>query len=581
MTATSDLDLTMGVATERSAVRLRGLEIAAISGDIILEGIDLRLPQHGVVGIIGESGSGKSTLVRAILGAVAPGLVVRGEVAVDQDGVVVDMFTASPSTVRSVRSNTLAFLGQNPAAALTPTQRLGDAIAERLRTTGALPAVSDSREDRVGRLLEAVQLPSDNSFRRRYPHEVSGGQAQRVALARALASEPKVLLLDEPTTGLDVLTQSLVLDELERQQHATPRCVLIVSHDLAVIARLADSVVVLRHGRIVDAGSRRVLQDPRNEYTATLVASCPDPHRIAAPTDIGVTDDPALEIVSLHASHGGPTHRIHGTEQRVVTAAGVDLTIHRGECVALVGASGEGKSTLARAIVGAHIPDQGVVRLGGRDLSPDIDRRDAADRFAIQLVPQDPGASLNPRRRVGLILRDAIRRRDRQVDADAEAASLLRQVGLDPSITGRRPPSLSGGERQRVAIARALTLRPTVLICDEVTSALDVSVQAGILDLLRSLAHDGSVAILLITHDLGVVARTADRVAVLHGGRICEQGPVDRVLGAPEHPATRRLLAASPSLAEELTRARVSPETPAATRCVAEVPSRTTTQSES
>ena len=548
--------------TEIAAV-VEGLTVTTAAGRPILLDIDLTLRRSGVVGIIGESGSGKSTLVRALLGAATADLTVDGSVSVCHGDTMVDMFRADRPTVRAVRSGSVAFLGQNPGAALTPTLRIGDAVAERLvGTTGRT-----DRRRRAAQLLEAVQLPSDPGFLRRFPHELSGGQAQRVALARALASGPDILLLDEPTTGLDVVTQSLVLDELERQQVASPRSVLIVSHDLAVVARLAEDVVVMRNGAVVDRGDRSVLRKSTNAYTRTLVAACPDPNdsnRTGPPDDAGEgygdangdgvgrerppATAPRLRVVALQASH-----RAKGGH-RTVAAAGIDLAVASGECLALVGASGSGKTTLARAIVGAHRADGGSVRLGDRELAPELARRSLTDRFAIQLIPQDPGGSLNPRRKVGKTVADAVRRRHPHHDASAQTRALLDTVGLGSTVAGRRPATLSGGERQRVAIARALAVEPDVLICDEATSALDVSVQADVLRLLRDLVDERGLALLLITHDLGVVARIADRVAIIDAGAICEHGPTSRVLGSPEHPVTRSLLAAAPSLSHELAR---------------------------
>lgn len=550
-----------------TTVDASGLSVVVSStGRRILCGVDLSFGAGQVVGVVGESGSGKSTLVRALLGAAAPSLEVTGEVRISSDGTVVDMFRASRRTVRSVRSTTMAFLGQNPAAGLTPTMRVGDAIGERL---GGLSR--PDREARTRELVESLRLPADVEFLRRFPHELSGGQAQRVALARALASQPRVLLLDEPTTGLDVVTQAQILDELSRLQEQAGLATLIVSHDLAVVARLADTVVVMRNGEVVETGGwAPVLSAPGHAYTQTLVAVAPD-HRVVRSADRDRTDpvegeecdpsdrahdrfhdhdatEPVLEVLGLHAGHRIDRRR------RIVAAAGVDLDVHAGECVALVGSSGSGKSTMARVIVGAHRRDAGVVRLLGRDLGDSIASRRQADRWAIQLIPQDPAGSLNPRRRVGSVVADVVRRRRPGVDADAAAHDLFVAVGLDPSLADRRPGTLSGGERQRVAIARALAAEPQVLICDEITSALDVSVQAGVLDLVRRLIEERRLAVFFISHDLGVVARVADRVAVLEGGRICEHGSVVDVLRDPSHEITQELLAASPSLVGELSR---------------------------
>lgn len=521
-----------------SAIEVEHLTVRTATQKI-LDDVSIVVPAGAVVGVIGESGSGKTTLARSLLGALARNLTASGTVRVDG----VDMLAANPQAVRRVRRSRVAYVGQEPGAALTPTMRIGVAVAERL--------AGEADHDRVAREFEAVELPSDRGFLRRYPHELSGGQLQRVVLARALASEPAILVLDEPTTGLDVITQSAVLEQI-RRRHAG-RTMVVISHDLAVIARLADEVVVMRHGRVVEAGPCiSVLAGPNAEYTRSLVAACLDPRHDHATPHLHDPDTVVLSVQSLAAGHRSRT----GCS--VVAAADVEFDVHAGECVALVGASGAGKSTIARALVGAHRRDRGVLMHRGDPLEVDVSSRDQSQRWGIQLVPQDPRRSLNPRRAVGITIADVVRRRhgwSRRTDStqiQATVADLLRSVGLDPALGGRRPGSLSGGECQRVVIARALAARPDVLICDEVTSALDVSVQAGVLDLIRSLIVEHRIGVLFITHDLGVVARIADRVYVLDSGRVCEHGDVRTVLDCPSHDVTRALVAASPSLSNEL-----------------------------
>ena len=531
-------------------LRVAGLEVRlGTTGRPILHGVDITVAPGSVLGVVGESGSGKTTLLRCLLGAVAPGLEVSGSVVI-ADGVHErELCGASGRTLRDVRSRRIAYLAQDPAASLTPTMRIGKAIAERL------PRPIAGRDESVRALLRSVDLPDDDDFVRRYPHALSGGQAQRVALARALAARPDVVLLDEPTTGLDVVTQAELLDELGRQQERTARTTVIVSHDLAVIARLADDLIVLRRGHIVERGPcRPTLRRPQHPYTQRLVDACPDPRSdpVAAPPPTAAVEPnstaPPLQLRGLTA-----THR-RRRRPPVVAARQLDLDVGAGECLALVGASGSGKSTIARTIVGAHRPDAGEVLLGGRTLAPSVAARRPADRFAIQLVPQNPTSSLNPRRMVGRAVADVVRRCRTGVDVDATVTQLLTEVGLDPALGQRRPGTLSGGERQRVAIARALAADPAVLICDEVTSSLDVSVQAGVVRLLRELVDDHGLAMLFITHDLGLVNDIADRVAVLDRGELCESGDASAVTRSPRHPVTRRLLAASPSLTTELER---------------------------
>ncbi|MEO1057516.1 MAG: ABC transporter ATP-binding protein [Actinomycetota bacterium] len=555
-----ELAASVGVVAP-AALQVQGLRVtAARTGRCILNDLDLTVAPGAVVGVVGESGSGKTTLLRSFLGAVADGLDTAGNVQLVDGDAAVSLLDTSPRQLRAVRSQRIAYLAQDPARGLTPTMRLGAAIAERLPSTYDRAA----RRIAVGELLASVGLPNDDEFVRRYPFALSGGQAQRVALARALAATPDVLLLDEPTTGLDVVTQAELLDELRRQHQRTPRTTVIVSHDLAVIARLADDIVVLRNGSIVEAGNcRATLREPQHAYTRELVDACPDPLRV------GALDTPAWAAGRSGdgADAANATLRVRGlvaTHRRsrhvpVVAAHDLDLDLRAGTCVALVGASGSGKSTIARTIVGAHVPDAGVIELDSRQLPARLDDRPATDRWRVQWIPQDPTSSLNPRRTVGRAVADVVRRcrtgptqaSDRD-DVDAAVERLFREVGLDPALAARRPGALSGGERQRVAIARALAASPAVLICDEVTSALDVSVQAGVVRLLRSLVDDHDLAMLFITHDLGLVHDIADEVAVLHDGQVCEMGRVDAVVSSPQHAATRTLLAASPSLSAEL-----------------------------
>ncbi|MEO1059931.1 MAG: ABC transporter ATP-binding protein [Actinomycetota bacterium] len=531
---------------------VRGLTVTAPRiGRRILDGLDLELEPGAVTGVVGESGSGKTTLLRSLLGAIAPGLVATGEVELVDPDRSLELLGASRAQLRDVRARRIAYLAQDPARSLTPTMRIGAAVAERLPPT----IRRADRDAAVRDLLESVGLPADDDLLRRRPFAVSGGQAQRVALARALASSPDVLLLDEPTTGLDVVTQADVLDELRRQHERSPRTTVIVSHDLAVVARLAEHVVVLRHGEIVERGPcHDTLRHPRHAYTRQLVEACPDPlatdgsGRNSPPRD---TAPAVLRIDGLVATHRRPRR------PPVVAADGIDLELRAGRCLALVGSSGSGKSTIARAVVGAHRPDAGTVSLDDRTVAPSFGDRPPSDRWQIQLVPQDPTSSLNPRRDVGRAVADVVRRCRSDVPAARVAdtvAELFVQVGLDPSLMLRRPGALSGGERQRVAIARALAASPSALVCDEVTSALDVSVQADVVRLLRSLVDEQGLAMLFITHDLGIVHDIADEVAVLHHGRVVEIGAVDELLTAPGDDVTKTLLAASPSLSAELER---------------------------
>ena len=475
-----------------------------------------------------------------------------------------------------------------------------DAHASARRGVGAVDAA-----------LASVHLPADPEFARRYPHQLSGGQQQRVTIATALVCEPPLVVLDEPTTGLDVVTQARILDEIDRLRRERGLAIVYVSHDLAVVSQIADRIAVMYAGRIVEEGrAADMLTRPRHPYTRGLVASIPDhlhPRRLEAmpgiavgvgerpsgcafaprcPIKVEACDATMPELVEIGAgeerallrmaanpcSRAGATvagclrpragcrcsrskglRAVHGgRREQVVAADDVSFELAEGECVALVGESGSGKTTIARCVAGLHAPAAGAILLDGEQLGPRAKGRSREQRRRIQIVFQNPYDSLNPRHRVG----DAIARPARvlrdlsRAEAAAEVVRLLERVRLPARLAQRFPGELSGGERQRVAIARALAANPDLLVCDEITSALDVSVQAAVLELLAELRTDLRLSLLFITHDLGVVATIADRVLVLDGGVVCEQGSVDDVIERPQNEYTRRLVASAPRLPE-------------------------------
>ncbi|MCY3656155.1 MAG: ABC transporter ATP-binding protein [Chloroflexi bacterium] len=515
-------------------VQVDGLRVEDRAGRAILRDVSVSLPPGSRLGIVGESGAGKTTLALGLLGHFRPGLT-RTAGAIHVAGH--DVLAASARQLRAYRRSVVSYLGQDPAAALTPNMRIGAQVAELLH--------GDRGDDALRARFEAVGLPGDRTFRRRYPHQVSGGQLQRVAIARALAPDPAVLVLDEPTAALDLLTRGLIAEEIERQADLRSLALVMVSHDLAMVARSADELVVLREGVLVESGSvGAMLTRPTHAYTRELVEAC-DGEASRLANDRGPAGDAVLRVRGLAAGYRQGREPIPVVED-------FDLDVAPGECVALIGASGAGKSTIAHCLLGLHPPASGEVTVAGERLAPGVRQRSVAERRTIQLVPQDPLGSLNPRRRVGDTLRHALRtmRGLSRREADAEAARLLERVRLSPELLRRLPRELSGGERQRVAIARALAAEPHVLICDEVTSALDVSVEASILDLIDDLRADSGMAVLLIAHDLRVVRRIADRAVVLHDGRVREHGPVEDVLGAPRHELTRALVAADRPVGE-------------------------------
>ena len=533
----------MITATKEAAVDVQGLCVEDRGGRAILRDVTFSISHGDRLAVVGESGAGKTTLALSLLGHFRHGLRhAAGSVSVASR----DVLGSTPSQIRRYRRTVTSYLGQDPAAALTPSLRVEHQIGELMRGAHDTEAVRER--------LASVGLPTDRDFAGRYPHEVSGGQLQRVAIARALAGDPAVLVLDEPTASMDIMTRCLITHEIERQVDRLGITLILVSHDLKVVARTANRVLVLHDGRIVDQGAvPAVLTDPRHPYTAELVAAHEGGTRREAgrgPQHDGRSGTtPALAVRGLTAGYGS-RKRHH----RVVN--GVDIDVDPGECVALVGMSGAGKTTIVRCLLGLHEPESGSMAVNGIGLAPRARDRPVALRRSIQFVPQDPDGSLNPRRRVGDTLRHALRSArglDRR-GAESAALDLIHRVRLPHMLLRKFPRQLSGGERQRIAIARALAAEPSVLVCDEVTSSLDVSVEAAVLDLIDELRRDGDMAVLLITHDLRVVRRVADRVLVLHSGEVCEQGAVARVFRAPARRFTRSMLEADLPVSEILRR---------------------------
>ena len=584
-----------------SVVRIESLRVELDSGEPIVNDVSLEIRPGQVLGLVGESGSGKTTTALALLGYARRGCQITSG-TVEVDGNVIE--GGDERAVRALRGKVVSYVPQDPATSLNPSHRVGDAVGEMLRTH--VPG-SDPQSGARG-AFERVHLPGDRAFGRRFPHQLSGGQQQRVSIASALVCEPPAVVMDEPTTGLDVVTQARILDEIDRLRREGGLAVLYVSHDLAVVASIADRLAVMYAGSLVEEGpAADVLEKPSHPYTRGLIASIPDhaaprrmkgipgvsvgvgerppgcpfaprcPQRVARcetempvrkqvapdhsvrcfewqrtpslsveePLDLHPVREASrvLEVESLRAEYGS----------RAATTVAVDdvtFDLSRGECVALVGESGSGKTTIARCVVGLHGPAAGRIAFDGEPLAPFAKDRPRESRRRIQIVFQNPYESLNPRHRV----RDAIARPARVLrrigpkEAEAEVSELLERVRLPAALADRFPAELSGGERQRVAIARALVAHPDLVVCDEITSALDVSVQAAVLDLLAELRLELGLSLLFISHDLGVVAGVADRVLVLDRGRVCEEGPAGTVVADPQDEYTQQLLASAPRL---------------------------------
>jgi ABC-type glutathione transport system ATPase component len=525
---------------------LRGLVVSWRGADgranRVVDGVSFDLAPGETLGIAGESGSGKSTVARALLGHARAGSVIEaGRVILGGR----DLAALPQASLAELRGRAVAMVPQNPLSSLTFHRRVGAQLEEVLRHRAGLGR-QDARRRALG-LLEEMGLPEPALLAQRYPHQLSGGQRQRVVLACALACDPALLVLDEPTTALDKTTEAQVLDLIRRLRRARRGAMVIVTHDLNVVAGVCDRAMVMQHGRVVEEGPvGRVFGAPRQAYTRLLLGSAlrVDEGAGGLPAPPGA---PLLEAEGLRFGYARPAPLLRRPPPDPPTLDAVGFTLRRGEVLGVIGESGSGKTTLGGLVTGLIAPQAGALRLDGVKLAGRAAARSVEQRRRIQMVFQDPLASLNPRRRVGeqvvrpLRLFHGLPRRE----AEARAARLFEELGLDPGLLARFPRQLSGGQQQRVAIARAFAAEPDVLVCDEITSALDASVQAQLLDRLAAMQRRAGTALLLITHDLAVVWRMAGRVVVMRGGRILEQGETAAVFRAPAHPYTAALLGAA------------------------------------
>ncbi|RSS55405.1 ABC transporter ATP-binding protein [Streptomyces sp. WAC01280] len=504
-----------------------------------VDGLSFTLGEGRALALVGESGSGKSTVAGALLGLHrGTGARVTGSVRVGG----IDVADADPAELRRLRGGVAAMVFQDPLSALDPYYAVGDQIAEVYRIHAG-----GSRRDaraRAVEVLDRVGIPDAARRSRSRPHEFSGGMRQRTLLAMALACEPRLIVADEPTTALDVTVQAQILDLLHDLRRETGTALLLVTHDVGVAAESVDDVLVMRGGREVERGPvSRVLGAPSEPYTRRLLTAVPRLDGPVRPAAAAPAGEPLLEAVDLR--------REFGRGKRAVTAVdGVSLTVHAGETLGVVGESGSGKTTLGRMLVRLLDPTGGRLRYGGTEIGALSERELRPYRRELQMVFQDPVASLNPRRSVGESIADPLRaagERD-ETRIRSRVRELLDRVGLEPDRYEAYPHEFSGGQRQRVGIARALAAEPRVIVCDEPVSALDVTTQAQVTALLAELQAELGLGLVFIAHDLAVVRQVSDRVAVMRGGRIVEQGTVREVYGAPQDPYTRRLLAAVPSL---------------------------------
>ncbi|MFI1679599.1 dipeptide ABC transporter ATP-binding protein [Streptomyces sp. NPDC020607] len=517
-----------------SLVHVTDLSVDFASGVRAVDGLSFTLEKGSALALVGESGSGKSTVASALLGLHrGTGAHVGGTVLVDG----VDVQAASEAELRGLRGGKAAMVFQDPLSSLDPYYAVGDQIAEVYRVhAGASRRAARARAVEV---LDRVGIPDAARRSRSRPHEFSGGMRQRTLIAMALACEPALLVADEPTTALDVTVQAQILDLLHTLRTETGMGLLLITHDVGVAAESVDEVLVMRDGRAVERGEvRDILGAPREAYTQELLKAVPRVDAPLAPS-VGEPGEVVLEAVALR--------RAFGRGKRAVTAVDdVSLTVRRGETLGVVGESGSGKTTLGRMLVGLLAPTSGQLLHGG------VEKPGGQVVPGVQMVFQDPVSSLNPRRSVGESIADPLRARgESDTFVRGRARELLERVGLEPAHYDRYPHEFSGGQRQRVGIARALAAEPRLIVCDEPVSALDVTTQAQVMDLLAELQRELGLALVFVAHDLAVVRQVSDRVAVMRQGRIVEQGPVAEVYGAPRDPYTKQLLAAVPALDPE------------------------------
>ncbi|GHG23640.1 ABC transporter ATP-binding protein [Paracoccus aerius] len=513
-------------------VRDLSVEFHTAAGTVkAVQNVSWHLDRGETLAILGESGSGKSVSASAVMNLIdmPPGRITSGQILLNGQ----DMLVMTAEQRRQINGCKIAMIFQDPLAHLNPVYSVGWQIAEMVTTHGG---TRDKAQARALDLLRRVGIPEPELAMRKYPHQFSGGQRQRLMIAMALACKPDILIADEPTTALDVTVQAQVLELLEELQRETGMGLLLITHDLGVVAEIADRVVVMNGGQIVETGNAaEVYRNPRHPYTRKLIDAAPGKGQM--PVERDRTGQPLLRAERLTKSYGA----FHALK-------GVDLTIMPGETVAVVGESGSGKSTLARAILRLDDPDGGRILYRGDDLMAMAPRQLFGLRRDLQMVFQDPTQSLNPRMTVFQLISEAwVIHPDILPKAQWKdrAADLLVKVGLRPEMAARYPHQFSGGQRQRIAIARALAMEPKLIVCDEAVSALDVSIQAQVIELLDGLRREFGLSYLFIAHDLPVVRDFADRVVVMKSGEIVEEGPVRQIFDAPRHPYTRALLSAS------------------------------------
>lgn len=524
-----------------SLLEISGLRIA-LNGDDdkqVVKGLDLKIEPGQTMCLVGESGSGKSLSALATMGLLPPVLSpIAGSITLKGES----LLDASPARMRALRATSMSMIFQEPMTALNPVARVGQQIEEVLEFHSDLS--KPARRRRVMEMMEAVHLPDVAKMYSSFPHQLSGGQRQRIMIAMALIMGPQLLIADEPTTALDVTTQAQILSLIRELREDHGAAVLFITHDMGVVSEIADDVTVLKLGEVMETQSvDNLLRHPKTDYTRDLLRSVPSQMpRIARDEQ---SDQIVLATGDLCKTYGGTG--LFTKSREVKAVQDVSISLMKGRTLGIVGESGSGKSTVARCIMRLIDPTSGNIMVGGKDIARLSQKELKPQRKNIQIVFQDPMRSLNPRIEVGQsIIEGPLNYGVPRADAIKRARELLELVGLPASAVDRFPHQFSGGQRQRIAIARALAMDPDVLVADEAVSALDVSVQAQVLDLLAELQERLGLGILFITHDLGVAAQICDEVMVMQYGRMVEYGPAAQVLGSPQQNYTKALITAAP-----------------------------------
>lgn len=527
-------------SSEPVVLEVENLIIGLPGGTPVLGSVSFNIRKGETVCLVGESGSGKSVTSLAVMGLLPKGALLVNNGVIKLDGT--NLLKLSPQEMKKMRATRVSMIFQEPMTALNPVIRVGEQITEVLDIHTNLSAAE--KRAKVINIMEQVHLPDVERIYQSYPHQLSGGQRQRIMIAMALIMEPSVLIADEPTTALDVTTQKQILALISELQEKHGTAVLFITHDMGVVAEIADRVCVMRSGEIVEHGTiREVLTNPKQQYTKDLLAAVPSLNPRASRAED--TTDPVIKVRDLGMTYktGGLFRMKSGTR----ASREVSFNLQPGKTLGIVGESGSGKTTVARSIMRLIEPTEGeiiiddcdIAHLGRRDLKP--------FRKKMQVVFQDPFRSLNPRWTIEQSLTEGpLNYGVPYEEAVIEAKRLLKIVALPEDTLKRYPHQFSGGQRQRIAIARAVALRPDILVADEAVSALDVSVQAQVLDLLAELQKDTGIAIIFITHDLRVAAQVCDEVLVMQRGQVVEQGRASDVLGHPSHEYTRSLIEAAP-----------------------------------